>query len=911
MSSIPPEKKQCVDGGKPSLEAFIRRFIIDDPFTSDETKDGLMAGYLIGRLEEGDTSFLDNKDEDAARLIEDVQIILSTCATSMREQLVAGRAHRYFAMKRSLAVSNQPSAPTPKKRPLDLKPEPLHLHPAPLENAPASIAAVVTNLALPTGTHSQACSKPPPRKIWIPGNVTDTRTYRTLAHCKEDLGPCLVIKRTKVASPLVPPYHCSYDANCCVVGCPFRCLIVSCTAELSSPNATYHQYQAHTHQPYSWMDWYQHRLRHSTSRSMKFDGRFPVNPGLPPMVKMQVDLIIGLDNKKPASNCYKQWMHLHSDSEWLAAGRPLREIFHNQFVNHVKQLRKAMGAKGIGRVEFFGDIGKVIRDHAVDWQRLEELVSNGEYKSEPKCGDEHLKTFASVLKAKHVFRTLKSNSDRNAHWEAIVLDADCVVQDGRWKELHGAPDAKHKTGPDPRYRTLVLTSYTLLHNLVHARNAGWNISASIDGTHKVSNTSYILHVVGVNGIGKTGHRSFYPVAYGFGEGEREIVALHTILNVKYAAAKLFGVVDIKFNGGVVSDRSNALVNACSYCFPDTPMLQCYTHIVRKFKAAGGREGNGGYVHHLKSNDSIWLNKVAQQDVRQMHQCKTLEQFLLMWSLVRRAWESAGEVEMAKTFNASYVADPLFRNWYYTVSGIPGCVPDNNPVEAHNKLTKGSHNFDGYCIINTNLRSAISHELPSLIRHASEARREPPMEIAVLEFEHIYNKEQTTEWLKRFDFNIDVKPFRDNNGYLVNDVCMLSVPITEEDIEEMRRAEQGTLDVCVEDRSKLVGITKRFHKIGWVRSATNPEHVACDCMDYYLHRWCFPSFYFQHMKRLKIEGQKIPTNGRTGKKASRNACFRHQMQDADVRIRHRKDEETATRLSVRAGADVGPVTLTQD
>jgi hypothetical protein len=216
------------------------------------------------------------------------------------------------------------------------------------------------------------------------------------------------------------------------------------------PNATYHQYQAHDgHKHYSWMDWYQHRMTHSTARTMKFDGTFPTNPGLPPIVKMQVESIIGWDKKKPLSNCYKQWMNLHSDSEWLAGGRRLRDIFYQQFVDHVKQLRKSNGPQGIGRVEFFGDIGKIIRDHAVDWRLLDQLVSNGEYRSEPKCGDDHLKSSASVLKTKHVFRTLNSNSDRNAHWEAIVLDTDCVVQDSRWKELHAAPDAKHKTGPDP------------------------------------------------------------------------------------------------------------------------------------------------------------------------------------------------------------------------------------------------------------------------------------------------------------------------------------------------------------------------------------------------------------------------------------------------------------------------------
>ena len=827
-SNLPPVNKRCFDGGKPSLEDFIRRFIIDDPFSSDEKKDRLLAGYLIGRLQEGDVSFLDKTDETAARLVEDVQTILSCCATSMREQLVADRAQRYFAMKRSIEVANQPSAPTPKKRPQE------GLHPrTPHPACPAITAAhtgvVTTALAESASTQTQDTHTPPPRKIWISSNVTLKRTYDSLAHCKDDLGPCLVIKRTRVASPLVPPNHFSFEAELLRAGVQLpmsRCVlhgrIVFAKRYVSPVSAA------------------------SRSQAIQLDGLVPTSAALLVVTRHETGREI---SKKPrtssarqngsrlnhrkgqeavTSQLYKQWLSLYSESQWLVAGATLRDIFHTQFVNHVKQVRKSKVSQTIRRVEFFGDIGQVIRDHAIDWRLLEQLVLNGEYEPESKFGDEHLMTSASVLKAKHVIRPLKPSCDRNAHWEAIVLDADCVVEDRRWKELHGAPDTKHKTGPDPRNRTLVLSSYTLLHNLVHARNAGWDISASIDGTHKVSNTSYILHVLGVNGIGRNGQRRFYPIAYGFGEGEREIVALHTILNVKYAATKLFGVVDIKFNGGMVSDRSNALVNACSYCFPDTPMLQCYTHIIRKFKAAGEREGNGGYVQYLKGNDSGWLNHVAQQDVRHLHKCKTLEQFLLMWSLVRQAWESAGEGEMARIFHESYIADPLFRKWYYTASGIPGCVPDNNPVEAHNKLTKGSHDFDGYCYINTNLRTAIAQELPSLIRHASEARREPTMEIAVLDYEHIYKKEECTEWLKRFDFNIDVKPFRDNNGYLVNDASMLSVPITDADVERMLSAEQGTLDLCVADRSKLVEITTRFHKICWVRSATVPEHVACDC-----------------------------------------------------------------------------------
>jgi hypothetical protein len=52
-----------------------------------------------------------------------------------------------------------------------------------------------------------------------------------------------------------------------------------------------------------------------------------------------------------------------------------------------------------------------------------------------------------------------------------------------------------------------------------------------------------------------GKRSFYPIAYGFGEGEREIVALHTILNVKYDTERFFGISHIEFKVGIVSGRS--------------------------------------------------------------------------------------------------------------------------------------------------------------------------------------------------------------------------------------------------------------------------------------------------------------------------------------------------------------------
>jgi hypothetical protein len=65
----------------------------------------------------------------------------------------------------------------------------------------------------------------------------------------------------------------------------------------------------------------------------------------------------------------------------------------------------------------------------------------------------------------------------------------------------------------------------------------------------MSNTNYALICFGVLGNNCDGSRTFSPVAYGWGEGEREIVALHSFLSIKFAMSELYGVNDIHFKGG--------------------------------------------------------------------------------------------------------------------------------------------------------------------------------------------------------------------------------------------------------------------------------------------------------------------------------------------------------------------------
>jgi hypothetical protein len=104
-----------------------------------------------------------------------------------------------------------------------------------------------------------------------------------------------------------------------------------------------------------------------------------------------------------------------------------------------------------------------------------------------------------------------------------------------WQFLCAASDRVHKTGPDPRGPTIVFTSLSLLSNAVWAHDQQWNICGSCDGTHAITSTDFKLITLGFTSFcGRSSTRRFHPLVYGFGEGEREIVVIHTFLNLKIA-----------------------------------------------------------------------------------------------------------------------------------------------------------------------------------------------------------------------------------------------------------------------------------------------------------------------------------------------------------------------------------------
>jgi hypothetical protein len=95
----------------------------------------------------------------------------------------------------------------------------------------------------------------------------------------------------------------------------------------------------------------------------------------------------------------------------------------------------------------------------------------------------------------------------------------------------------------------------------------WKVAGSIDGTHDVSKNDFKVIVFGVNTIQHNGKRQFQPLGMAFGEGEREIVTLVLLLNIKMACKGLFDVIVHRFEGGFNSDRTPVFINVLDYVFP--------------------------------------------------------------------------------------------------------------------------------------------------------------------------------------------------------------------------------------------------------------------------------------------------------------------------------------------------------
>jgi hypothetical protein len=149
---------------------------------------------------------------------------------------------------------------------------------------------------------------------------------------------------------------------------------------------------------------------------------------------------------------------------------------------------------------------------------------------------------------------------------------------------------------------MVFTSLPLLFNLCSSSNLDWNICGSADGTHGLLSNDYKVIGFGVYHIGTDGVKRFHPLAYALATGELELVSILLLHYIKCVARDLFGLYP-RFKGGIISDHTEVFVNAFQEVFPKDDVLQCFPHIICKFRIDGEEKAMGSIGNCWKI---IWL-----------------------------------------------------------------------------------------------------------------------------------------------------------------------------------------------------------------------------------------------------------------------------------------------------------------
>jgi hypothetical protein len=113
-------------------------------------------------------------------------------------------------------------------------------------------------------------------------------------------------------------------------------------------------------------------------------------------------------------------------------------------------------------------------------------------------------------------------------------------------------------------------------------------------------------------------------------------------------------------------------------------------------------------------------------------CCWLQMFDKLKDMILFSWRAWGEQNLADTFCDSYLDNVLFNKWRYNVSGIPGCIPQNNSHERSNLDTKGCASFAGIIKWGRNMTSMMNNEFPRLIYVNSIERTEVECNFPILD-----------------------------------------------------------------------------------------------------------------------------------------------------------------------------------
>ena len=345
---------------------------------------------------------------------------------------------------------------------------------------------------------------------------------------------------------------------------------------------------------------------------------------------------------------------------------------------------------------------------------------------------------------------------------------------------------------------------------------------------------------------------------------------------------LFGIRNIHFKGGLVSDHSHVFTNIFEISFPSSLRMQCFTHIIRKFTTT--QKGNGAYTKYTSAK---YLKNVAADDVRNLHKCGSHSMFRAYAEMIREAWTKDNETKLWQCFSDSYVKDDIFNQWFIRCSGIPGCLPFNNSQERSNLDVKGSPKQSALCKIGRTVDSMLRGEFPKMIHSLSRTRVSLEREMmidheSVVLHHHSKIRKELIQYYNSYNAKCDSQFISPNQkscrSWWVNSKDTLGQPITSQRIEDFLDALNGTTSYTYGDRHKFVKSFTDLCIVTEKKLLDGRTVFRGSCNTFYHQTCCDHAAVFQYQSQLQLHGCQIPTRRRGQatyqKTSTRNQALEH-------------------------------------
>jgi hypothetical protein len=363
--------------------------------------------------------------------------------------------------------------------------------------------------------------------------------HKNVATAMDFLGPTISVVNTYVqkADTLnIPNGWYVRNCKCINKACWSRFLISSPGNQLSSAPAKVRiMFPAvHTsHSPTNWSQWYEYRLTNDAEGSGWDCNKYPRRPGLPFFLQLAVEELLCVNPHAQPAQASAAVASRFQEHHYFSTPGKRRKLIIRQLQSSIRHLKRIHQKKSIpnpvGRVDFKIDLWGFIDHHRVKYEKLTEM----KWKPQVVRGHEWQKQLATHLRNCGVISGLGS-IENSPETHLVVLDSEEVLNDAHWNFLKMKSKTPLDGTRDVRRTTVVFTSIALLGNAIWCDERKWEVCASVDGSHAISNTSYILMTLGILGFsGSTCSRTFHPLVYTWGESESEIVATTGSLTLKW------------------------------------------------------------------------------------------------------------------------------------------------------------------------------------------------------------------------------------------------------------------------------------------------------------------------------------------------------------------------------------------